>query len=98
MQQEYIQMSSDTYSMLANGGVLRSAYEEIRKELYQYTNYNEQVSLTTIPIYYLEPNVRITIRNSEVGIYGDYMINSISLPLGTDGTMSLSCVKALERI
>ena len=98
MHQEYIQMSSDTYSMLANGGVLRSAYEEMRKELYQYTNYNEQVSLTTIPIYYLEPNVRITIRNSEVGIYGDYMINSISLPLGTDGTMSLSCVKALERI
>ena len=98
MQQEYIQMSSDTYSMLANGGVLRSAYEEIRKELYQYTNYNEQVSLTTIPIYYLEPNVRITIRNLEVGIYGDYMINSISLPLGTDGTMSLSCVRALERI
>ena len=98
MKQEFVQMDPDTYSMLANGGVLRSAYEEMRKELYQYTSYNEQVSLTVIPIYYLEPNVRITVRNLEVGIYGDYMINSISLPLGTDGTMSLSCVKALERI
>ena len=98
MKQEFVQMDPDTYSMLANGGVLKSAYEEMRKELYQYTSYNEQVSLTVIPIYYLEPNVRITVRNLEVGIYGDYMINSISLPLGTDGTMSLSCVKALERI
>jgi len=46
-----------------NGGVLKSAYEEIRKELYQYTNYNEQISLTVLPIYYLEPNTRITVRD-----------------------------------
>jgi hypothetical protein len=49
--------------MLLNGGALRSAYDEIKKELYQYTNYNEQISLTTLPIYYLEPNVRITVRD-----------------------------------
>ena len=96
--QEYAQVKSDVYSMLVNGGALRSAYEEIRKELYQYTNYNEQISLTTLPIYYLEPNVRITVRDTESGIYGDYMIKSISLPLDINGTMNLSCIKALERI
>ena len=62
--QEYAQVRSEIYAMLLNGGVLRSAYEEIRKELYQYTNYNEQISLTTLPIYYLEPNVRITVRDN----------------------------------
>ena len=96
--QEYAQVRSEIYSMLMNGGALRSAYEEIRKELYQYTNYNEQISLTTLPIYYLEPNVRITVRDAESGIYGDYMIKSISLPLDVNGTMSLSCTRALERI
>ena len=96
--QEYAQVRSEIYSMLMNGGVLKSAYEEIRKELYQYTNYNEQISLTTLPIYYLEPNVRITVRDMQSGIYGDYMIKSITLPLDINGTMSLSCTKALERI
>ena len=61
--QEYAQVRSEIYAMLLNGGALRSAYDEIKKELYQYTNYNEQISLTTLPIYYLEPNVRITVRD-----------------------------------
>lgn len=96
--QEYSQVRTEIYSLLMAGGSLKSAYEEIRKELYQYTNYNEQVSLTTLPIYYLEPNTRITIRNNESGIYGDYMINTISLPLDSNGTMSITCTKAFERI
>lgn len=62
--QEYAQVRSEIYVMLLNGGALRSAYDEIKKELYQYTNYNEQISLTTLPIYYLEPNVRITVRDN----------------------------------
>lgn len=96
--QEYVQVKSELYSLLANGGALKSAYEQVRKELYQYTNYNEQVSLTTLPIYYLEPNIRITIRDIQSGIYGDYMIKSFSLPLDVNGTMSISCTKAIERI
>ena len=96
--QAYTQVGSDIYDLLMDGGALRSAYEEIRKELYQYTSYNEQVSITTLPIYYLEPNVRITIRDNETNIYGDYMIKSISLPLDVNGTMNISCTRALERI
>ena len=96
--QEYVQVKSELYSLLSNGGSIRSAYEQMRKELYQYTNYNEQVSLTMLPIYYLEPNTRITIRDVESGIYGDYMIKSFSIPLDVNGTMSLSCTRALERI
>lgn len=84
--------------MLANGGVLKSAYEEIRKELYQYTSYNEQISLTVLPIYYLEPNIRITVKDEDSDIKGDYMIRTISLPLDINGMMNLSCVKVLERI
>lgn len=96
--QEYSQIDSQIYAMLAMGGSSKSAYDEIKKELYQYTNYNEQISLTTLPIYYLEPNTRITVRDNASGIYGDYIIKSISLPLDVNGTMTLSCTKALERI
>ena len=96
--QDYAQVRPQIYSMLIDGGTLRSAYEEIRKELYQYTNYNQQVSLTTIPIYYLEPNTRITIRDNESGIYGDYIIKNISLPLDINSMMNISCTRAVERI
>ena len=96
--QEYVLIDQQIYSQLLIGGTLRSAYQEIRKELYQYTNYNDQVSISVLPIYYLQPNMRITIKDAQSGIYGDYMIKSISLPLDINGTMSLSCVKAFERI
>ena len=96
--QEYLQVDPQIYSMLLTGGALKSAYQEIRKELYQYTNYNEQVSINVLPIYYLQPNTRITIRDSASGIYGDYMIKSISLPLDVNEAMSINCVKAFERI
>ena len=77
---------------------LKSAYYEIQKELYQYISYNEQVNLTTLPIYYLEPNTRITIRDTASGIFGDYIIKTISIPLDITSTMSISCTRALERI
>ena len=96
--QEYSQIQSNIYSMLSIGGNFRSAYEEIRQQIYQYTNYNEQISLTMIPIYYLEPNIRITVKDQQSDILGDYMINNISLPLDVNGTMSLSCSKATERV
>ena len=52
--QDYVQVRSQIYAMLSTGGYLKSAYEEIRTQLYQYTTYNQQVSLTVLPIYYLQ--------------------------------------------
>ena len=96
--QDFIQVDKNIFSMMANGGSFNSAYNLVRELLYQYTSYNESISLNSLPVYYLEPNTRITINDLQSGITGDYMINSISLPLGISGTMTLSCVKALERI
>lgn len=83
--------------MIVAGGKSNSAYNMVRELLYQYTSYNESITIDALPIYYLEPNVRITVRDSLSGIYGDYMIKSISLPLDISSTMSISCTRALER-
>lgn len=96
--QDWIAVDSSVYSKLAVGGSSNSAFNMICDLLYQYTSYNESISVQALPIYFLEPNVRITVRDSESGIYGDYMVNTISLPLDTNGTMTLSCTRALERI
>ena len=95
--QDYIQLDESIYSMVVSGGNSNSAYNMVRELLYQYTSYNESITINSLPIYYLEPNTRITVRDSESGIFGDYMINTISLPLDIGSTMSMSCTRALER-
>lgn len=96
--QDYIQLDSNVFSMIVGGGSFNSAYNMVRELLYQYTSYNESITVSALPILYLEPNTRITVRDVKSGIYGDYMINTISIPFDVGGTMSLSCVRALERI
>lgn len=95
---DYTQIKPEMFNFLFQGNPYKSAYEEIRTELYQYTTYNEQINLSILPIYYFEPNTRITVKNNQVGISGDYMINSFSIPLDINGVMNLTCIKALERI
>lgn len=96
--QDYIQLSQNLFDKITGGGKFNSAYNMVRELLYQYTSYNESISISAIPIFYLEPNTRITVRDNISGIYGDYMINTISLPLDISGVMTLSCSRALERI
>lgn len=96
--QKYIQVESSIFSLLVGGGNYNSAYNRVRELLYQYTSYNESITLQTVPIYHLEPNVRIRVRDIESNIFGDYMISNISIPLDIGGTMTISATRALERI
>lgn len=95
--QDFIQVSSTIYAQLSGGGQSYPAYSQIRELLYQYTNYNESISMSAIPVYYLEPNTRITVRDDSSKIYGDYVIKTITLPLDISGTMNIQATKALER-
>ena len=95
--QKYIQVNENIYSSLAIGGSSKSAFDVVRDLLYQHTSYNESITLQAIPIYHLEPNIRIGVRDIESDIYGDYMISNISIPLDIGGTMSISATRALEK-
>ena len=96
--QNYVQVDSSIYSSLAGGGHLNSAYDLVRELLYQYTSYNESISLQCIPIYHLDVNTRIGVTDPESNISGDYIIHTISIPLDISGSMSISATRALERI
>ena len=96
--QKYVQVDSFIYSMLSIGGSSNSAYEKVKDLLYQETGYNESIQIQALPIYYLEPNTRITARDAESDIYGDYIISTISIPLTTNGNMSISATRALEKL
>lgn len=96
--QAYIQVEPAIYNTLATGGASNGCFEEVKMLLYSNTGYNEQITLNMIPLYYLEPNIRIGVRDIEADISGDYIIKTISLPLDVGSTMSISATRAAEKL
>jgi len=66
--------------------------------LHEYTSYNENISITSLPIYYLEPNTRVSVFDPDSNIKGDYIIDSISFSFDSQGLMNINATRALERI
>ena len=84
--------------MLAVGGIPNGAFTEIKNLLHEYTSYNEAIQIQTMPIYHLEPNIRIGVYDRDSNIAGDYMVNSISVPFDISGTMSISATRAMTKM
>lgn len=85
--------SSYTYA-----GIGKDAFGVVRDMIMNHTTYSESINVTALPLYYLEPNIRIEVEDKISNIYGDFIIKSISLPLTHEGTMSISAVRATNRI
>ena len=100
-QAEYILNNAEAYDIYNNivpQTVGWSAQEYARQLLYEHTDYNAAITINTQPIYYLEPNTTITVQDESSNIYGDYVINSLTIPLGIDQEMQISATRALKRI
>lgn len=83
------------FSISAQG---KSAKDKLDELLYQHGYCTESATITTIPIYYLEPNNRIYLFDEDTGLNGDYVLSKISISLAYNGTMSLTATKAAESI
>ncbi len=69
-----------------------SAISKVNELIYQYTSSVEGISLTSIPIYYLQPNTRIYVKDQ-----GDYSLDKITYSLTYNGTMSLTGNKIIKQ-
>jgi hypothetical protein len=58
----------------------------------------ETATVTTVPIYYLQPNNRIKIVDSDTKLSGDFTITKITIPLTYNGMMTLSLTKVIDSI
>lgn len=74
----------------------KSAHETMEETLYNHTYAADTISLTSIPIYYLRPNTRISVKDSSSGIYGEYIVSRISLPLNYNGLMNITASRVPE--
>ena len=93
----YIQVESELYNNFVTGGYANGAYDQIKYELFLHTRYQNSVSLTAIPVFYLEPNSRVTISDKTTNTFGDYIVQNISITFGPGANMSVSCTEAMER-
>ena len=83
------------FSISAQG---KSALNELDNLLYQFTYMTQSVTLTSLPLYHLQPNNIISISDKNTNIYGKYIVNKISIPLQYNGTSSISATRVIDRL
>ena len=76
----------------------KSAQDELDQLVYQYAYCNESITITSIPIYHLEPNMRISVFDDKANINGEYIVNKIVISLAYNGTMQIMANKAPIRL
>ena len=94
----YIQVPSYIENLFSMSTQWKSAMDVLNEWIYSYAYCAESISFNTLPIYYLQPNTRVFIRDDNSGINGEYIITRLNIPLGYSGTMSISATKAVENL
>lgn len=94
----YIQLKDSMKNCFSISAQGKSAQDALDDLLYNYTYCIESINLTSIPIYYLQPNTRIFVKDDNSKINGEYIVSKISLPLTYNGMMQITATKAVSRI
>lgn len=94
----FIRLPSYMENMFSISAQGKSAFDKLDNWLYSYACCTESISLSALPVYYLQPNTRIFVKDENSGIEGEYIISRISLPLQYNGMMSISATKAVQRL
>jgi hypothetical protein len=76
----------------------KSAQDVIEELLYNHSYCIESINISSVPVYYLNPNTRILVRDDTSNIYGEYLVSRISIPLTYNGTMTINATKAPTRL
>lgn len=93
--QTYCLVTPDQMAYFTQKNSFGTCYETIREQLYQNLIANSSVTLTSIPILYMDVNYIVKLNFPELGVQGDFIINNISWSLGGTPTMQLSLQEAL---
>lgn len=95
----YMQLGAfDTQDLFVISTQGKCAQDVLDENLFKHSYCTEAVSITALPVYHLQPNTRIYIRDNNSKIDGEYIVSRITLPLTYNGTMTISAIKAVEKI
>lgn len=93
--QTYCFIQEDQWVYFKEVNSYGTCYEGVRSQMYSNLFYNSSVSMTTIPILYLDGNQCIRVNFPELGITGDYVVNTIQLNLSGTPQMTMSLQEAM---
>lgn len=97
--QRFVVVSATEYDIAySRGGVGKDAFTVVRDLIYQHTTFNDVITINCMPIYHLDTNKRIEVEDERSGIFGDYIIKSMSIPLGAEGLMNVNAIRVTSRI
>lgn len=94
----YIQLPSTMSSLFVTSSRGKSAKNAVEDLIYKHTYATETATIQTLPIYHLQPNTCLYIRNNETNIDGDYLISKITVPLDQKKMMSITATKVMPSI
>ena len=94
----YVQLRPEMKNLFVISSKGKSAQEELENMLYKYSYSIESANITVLPVYHLEPNTRILIKDQNSKINGEYVVSRITIPLTYNGTMSLTATKVISNI
>lgn len=61
-------------------------------ELQMRSNFAEKISISTVPLYHLDVNKKISVRSEDTGV-DEYLITGLSIPLSLSSTMTIAARK-----
>lgn len=93
-----VQIQAELKNLFSISSQGKSAHDEMDTLLYNHLYAADSITLRTLPIYSLQPNTRIMVRDELSGIDGEYIINKISYSLGHNSTMSITASKVPQRL
>lgn len=88
---------TDFKEYAAAGNIYKDAFSRIKQLLFKHTTYNEQLAITSVPIYNLEVNRRCYAYFEKTNTSGFYLIKKMSINLDATGTMTTNLIKAEQR-
>lgn len=89
----YCDLMPDQWNLFTISSKGKSAKEEIETLLQKHTTSLDSINLKAIPVYYLEPNQKIAVKDEKSNINGEYIISKISYPLTYNGLMTIQATK-----
>lgn len=94
----YLYLPSSMENLFSVSAQGKSAKSVVDQLIYKHVCGANNITISAKPIYHLEPNTRIFVRNEESGIEGEYIITRYSINLGNSGNISITASKAVDRL
>lgn len=91
-----IQIPDDLMDLFVISSHSITGNQKVVDLMYNCTGMSTNISISCVPIYYLEPNYKVNIYNEKSKIEGEFVIQQITVPLDYNGTMSISATKILN--